>query len=115
MLKGGCYLRFIKSAIFILSLFLFVIVAVTPISAKQVIISTDKLNVRDGPGTEHKKIDQLHTGDIYQVIITGIDWTAIQLEACPVWVNTEYITTKEYININEKTTTNQHDDTQLRD
>src|SRR5690625_6784135 len=73
MLKGGCYLRFIKSAIFILSLFLFVIVAVSPVSAKQVIINTDKLNVRDGPGTEHKKIDQLHTGDIYQVIQTGID------------------------------------------
>ncbi|HLR41310.1 MAG TPA: N-acetylmuramoyl-L-alanine amidase [Virgibacillus sp.] len=108
-------MRFIKSAIFILSLFLFVIVAVTPISAKQVIINTDKLNVRDGPGTEHKKIDQLHTGDIYQVIQTGIDWTEIQLEASSGWVKTEYITIKEDININEKTITIQHDNTQLRD
>src|SRR5699024_11127316 len=115
MLKGGCYLRVIKSAIFILSLFLFVIVAVTPISAKQVIINTDKLNVRDGPGTEHKKIDQLHTGDIYQVIQTGIDWTEIQLEASSGWVKTEYITIKEDININEKTITIQHDNTQLQD
>src|SRR5690625_468664 len=115
MLKGGCYLRFIKSAIFVLSLFLFVIVAVTPVSAKQVIINTDKLNVRDGPGTEYEKIDQLHAEDVYQVIQTGIDWTEIQLDAYSGWVKTEYITMKEDVNINEKKITIQHDNTQLRD
>src|SRR5699024_535508 len=107
-------LRFIKSAIFILSLFLLVIVSVTPVSAKQVIINTDKLNIRDGPGTEYEKIDQLHAGDVYQVIQTGIDWTEIQLEAHSGWVKTEYITIKEDVNINEKTITIQHDNTQLR-
>src|SRR5699024_6415459 len=114
MLKGGCYLRFIKSAIFILSLFLLVIVSVTPVSAKQVIIYTDKLNIRNGTGTEYEKIDQLHAGDVYQVIQTGIDWTEIQLEAHSGWVKTEYITIKEDVNINEKTINIQHDNTQLR-
>lgn len=96
----------------------------TAVSAKEAIIKTDNLNVRNGPGIHYDKIDQLHTGDIYPIIQTDNEWVELQLKDRSGWITTEYITITEDSNeadnakseavINRKSITIQQDNTQLR-
>lgn len=115
MLKGGCYLRYVTSFVFVLSFYLVAIIQAPPAFAEQVIINTNNLNVRDGPGTTYKKIDNLHAGDVYQLIQRDQDWIEIQLKEHSGWIKTEYATIKEDENVNGKMITIQHEHTQLRD
>lgn len=102
-----------------------------PIFADQATITSDNLNIRNGPGTNFDIIGQANTDVTYQVIGEQDEWVQIKLEEESGWVTKEYIAIeKESSNANsdhptsaldessntneQKTITIQFDNTQLR-
>lgn len=66
-----------------------------PVKADQVIINTDHLNVRSGPGTHFEKIAQVNTNETYPIIQLQDDWIEIEIGDSSGWVTTEYITIEQ--------------------
>ncbi len=65
------------------------------VSAKQAIIHTENLNVRNGPGTAYDKIKQANPDEVYPIIQINNEWAEIQLYDDTGWVKTDFITIKE--------------------
>lgn len=82
----------ISACIIILSIFAII---PAPVQASKAIIMTDNLNVREGPGTNFAKIDQLQANEGYTIIQKQNGWVKLQLGNSTGWVTTEYITIKE--------------------
>ncbi|WP_176555823.1 N-acetylmuramoyl-L-alanine amidase [Virgibacillus ndiopensis] len=64
----------------------------TIVNASEALVNTDNLNVRSGPGTDHKKIGQVHTDQKYPVLQRQNGWVEIQLENSTGWITDDYIT-----------------------
>lgn len=93
--------------------------------ADQVIIDTDHLNVRSGPGTNFEKINQVHTNETYQIIQIQDEWVEIEIGEGSGWITTEYVTIEEELSINDDQSENEeknhpttitisHDNTHVR-
>ncbi|MFC4558919.1 N-acetylmuramoyl-L-alanine amidase [Virgibacillus kekensis] len=113
-----------KTAVLVFSMFL--LMFSIPVSADQAIVITDNLNVRTGPGTNFDKIDQIHTGEMYEIVQQKDNWIEIELGNNTGWVTTEFVDIKTSSTNSEtdtdssrstdspKTVTIQHDNTHLR-
>lgn len=60
--------------------------------ADEAVITSDNLNIRNGPGTDFDIIGRADTNDIFPIITVKDDWVQIELEDEPGWVTKEYIT-----------------------
>src|SRR5690625_5211135 len=76
---------------------LFLLMTVTTVSVKadQVIIDTDHLNVRSGPGTQFEKVNQVNTNETYPMIQIQDDWVEIEIDGSSGWITTEYVTIEQ--------------------
>ena len=77
------------------------------IHADEAIITTNQLNIRNGPGTNFEIIGQANTNDIFPIIAEQHEWVQIQLEEETGWVINEYITINRESNIQTVTTDEQ--------
>lgn len=77
---------------------LFILLILLPVSntafANEIIIDTDNVNVRTGPGVHFDKIKQVHKKEVYQMIQQQDNWFEIQLsgDKDTGWITTEYVT-----------------------
>lgn len=80
----------------ILISFILILLTVTSVvEAQEAVITTEKLNVRNGPSIHFQSIDEVYKEDIFKIIQKEEDWVEIQLDHGTGWVSTDYITIRE--------------------
>lgn len=68
------------------------------------VVTTDNLNVRNGPGTQHEQIDQVQTGKVYPVVQQQDEWVQIKLQNQKGWVASQYVSIRSDSKMEEKQT-----------
>jgi len=89
-------------------------VTTVSVKADQVIIDTDHLNVRSGPGTQFEKVNQVNTNETYPMIQIQDDWVEIEIDGSSGWITTEYVTIEQEadeIDNQEETEVNENETT----
>lgn len=100
---GEEFMRFLKN-ITLACLFVITIMTTMPVKADQVIIDTDHLNVRSGPGTHFEKVNQVHTDETYPIIQIQDDWVEIEIGGGSGWITTEYVTIEQEAEVDDSDT-----------
>lgn len=111
---------------FIGSFFILILISST-VYADNAIVTSDNLNIRNGPGTNFNIVGQADTDETFPIITMQDDWVQIELGVETGWVTKEYITVEnasvtasstDDIDTNNtdaiKSITIQSDNTQLR-
>ncbi|SFD57208.1 N-acetylmuramoyl-L-alanine amidase [Lentibacillus persicus] len=90
------------------------------VQAEEAFITTDNLNVREGPGTNFNRIDQVNTGDRFPIRSQSEAWIEIEIDdGRSGWVSSEFVTIdnvadNDAVSTSEKTITIKHKNTHLR-
>ncbi|GAA0601733.1 hypothetical protein GCM10009001_18190 [Virgibacillus siamensis] len=87
----------IKKLIFVLSITGLLIFSMAASKENaSVVVNSDILNVRNGPGTQHEMITQVHSGDVYPMIQQQDKWIQIRLQGQKGWIASQYVTIQSY-------------------
>lgn len=64
----------------------------SPANTKVAVITTEILNVRNGPGESFEEINEVYANETYPIIEQQDNWVEIQLETGTGWIIKDYIT-----------------------
>ncbi|MFZ3576438.1 N-acetylmuramoyl-L-alanine amidase [Virgibacillus sp. DJP39] len=78
-----------------ISLLLVLTAMTSPVKAKEAVINTEVLNVRNGPGESYEEIMEVHANETYTILQQKNNWVEIQLDSTTGWVVTDYISIRE--------------------
>lgn len=72
-------------------------IIVPQVHADKVQVNTNNLNVRKAPSIDSEIIDQVQTGELYQILQIQQNWVQIQISDKAGWVSSNYVTIKQEI------------------
>lgn len=85
-------MRTIKIVGLCISILLVLTAMNSPANTKVAVITTEILNVRNGPGESFEEINEVYANETYPIIEQQDNWVEIQLETGTGWIIKDYIT-----------------------